>query len=148
MIPETHLDLLTGPIVVSLATRMKDQSLQVQPVWCSYDGEHVLVNTLAGRQKFLNLSRRTDATVLALDPDDPNRWLEIRGRVDGWTSRGAREHVDALAQQYLGTERYVEADGDQEADRVIVRIAPVRVVAMGRPSIPEQLSNQTGRTSR
>lgn len=133
MIPNTHLDLLTRPVVVSLATAMSNGALQVQPVWCSYDGEHVLINTLVGRQKFLNLSRRGVATLLAVDPDDPNRWLEIRGRVDGWSTQGARRHVDELARAYLGVERYEEAPGDLEADRVVVRIAPERVVTMGTP---------------
>ena len=84
MIPNSHRDLLERPVVVSLATAMRDGVMQVQPVWCSYDGEHVLINTLVGRQKFLNLSRRSVATLLAVDPDDANRWLEVRGRVAGW----------------------------------------------------------------
>jgi len=45
VIPESHRALLDGPIVVSLATQMKSGQIQVQPVWCSYDGRHILVNT-------------------------------------------------------------------------------------------------------
>ena len=41
MIPNSHRDLLERPVVVSLATAMRDGVMQVQPVWCSYDGEHV-----------------------------------------------------------------------------------------------------------
>jgi PPOX class probable F420-dependent enzyme len=145
MIPNTHLDLLIRPVVVSLATAMSNGSMQVQPVWCSYDGEHVLVNTLVGRQKFLNLSRRSVATLLVVDPNDANRWLEIRGRVDGWSTQGAGRHVDELAWAYMGVEHYEEAPGDLEADRVVVRIAPERVVTMGTArssaSVPPRASN-------
>ena len=131
MIPNSHRDLLERPVVVSLATAMRDGVMQVQPVWCSYDGEHVRINTLVGRQKFLNLSRRSVATLLAVDPDDANRWLEVRGRVAGWSTDGAGRHVDVLAQAYMGVERYEEAPGELAADRVVVRIAPERVVTMG-----------------
>lgn len=50
MIPTTHEDLLTRPIVVSLATQMRDGSIQTQPVWCRYDGRHLQISTLIGRQ--------------------------------------------------------------------------------------------------
>ncbi|MFX3657627.1 MAG: hypothetical protein ACN6I7_00320 [bacterium] len=50
MIPATHEDLLTRPIVVSIATQMRDGSIQTQPVWCRYDGTHLLMSTLIGRQ--------------------------------------------------------------------------------------------------
>jgi Pyridoxamine 5'-phosphate oxidase len=44
-IPDKYRDLLDRPIVVSLATLMSDGPPQVQPVWCSFDGTHTLVNT-------------------------------------------------------------------------------------------------------
>ena len=44
-IPDKYRDLLDRPIVVSLATLMSDGPPQVQPVWCSFDGAHFLVNT-------------------------------------------------------------------------------------------------------
>src|SRR5262245_14891157 len=47
-IPDKYRDLLDRPIVVSLATLMRDGSPQVQPVWCSFDGTHILVNTEKG----------------------------------------------------------------------------------------------------
>ncbi|MET0502933.1 MAG: pyridoxamine 5'-phosphate oxidase family protein [Candidatus Binatia bacterium] len=56
-IPDKYRDLLDRPIVVSLATLMRDGPPQVQPVWCSFDGTHILVNTEKGRQKYRNMSR-------------------------------------------------------------------------------------------
>lgn len=133
-IPDGYRDLLDRPIVVSLATLMSDGTPQVQPVWCSYDGTHILVNTEKGRQKYRNLSRRRTATVLAVDPDNDSRWLEVRGTVVDETETGASEHIDALAKLYIGVDKYpFHQPGDV---RVLFRIAPRRVATM-ETSMPQ-----------
>ncbi|MCL4720574.1 MAG: PPOX class F420-dependent oxidoreductase [Gammaproteobacteria bacterium] len=133
-IPDKYRDLLDRPIVVSLATLMSDGTPQVQPVWCSYDGRHILVNTEMGRQKYRNLSRRRVATILAVDPDDDSRWLEVRGTVAEETEAGADAHIDALARLYLGVDRYpYHQPGDR---RVLFRIAPRRIATM-ETSMPD-----------
>lgn len=127
-IPDKYRDLLDRPIVVSLATLMSDGTPQVQPVWCSFDGEHILVNTEKGRQKYRNLSRRQAATILAIDPDNNARWLEVRGRVVVETEEGANEHIDELARLYMGVDKY---PFHQEGDvRVLFKIEPQRVATM------------------
>ncbi|MBL8223762.1 MAG: PPOX class F420-dependent oxidoreductase [Chromatiales bacterium] len=128
-IPPEFRDLLDRPITVSLATVMADGQPQVQPVWCSYDGRHVLVNTEKGRQKYRNLSRRKLATILAVEPGNDNRWLEIRGVVVAETEAGADAHIDQLARLYLGVDSYpYHAPGDV---RVMFRIEPRRIATMG-----------------
>jgi hypothetical protein len=52
------------------------------------------------------MSRRPAVTILAIDPDDDTRWLEVRGTVVGATEEGANEHIDALARLYLGVDKY------------------------------------------
>jgi PPOX class probable F420-dependent enzyme len=128
MIPDQYRDLLDRPIVVSLATLMSDGPPQVQPVWCNFDGEHILVNTEKGRQKYRNMSRRPAVTILAIDPDNDVRWLEVRGMVVVETEEGANEHIDELARLYLGVEKYpFHKEGDV---RVIFKIKPTRVATM------------------
>ena len=127
-IPDQYLDLFERPVSVSLATLLSDGTPQVQPVWCSFDGTHLLVNTEKGRQKYRNLSRRRRATILAVDPANDSRWVEIRGEVVEETEQGADEHIDALARRYLGVDKY---PWNQPGDvRVIFRIAPRRVVTL------------------
>jgi len=127
-IPELYRDLLDRPIVVSLATLMPDGPPQVQPVWCSFDGTHILVNTAKGRQKYRNMVRRPAVTLLAIDPENASRWLEVRGTVVEETEAGANAHIDMLAQRYLGVERYpFHQPGDV---RVIFKIAPLRVATL------------------
>jgi PPOX class probable F420-dependent enzyme len=107
---------------------MNDGQPQVQPVWCSYDGEHILVNTEKGRQKYRNMSRRPVVTILAIDPDNDARWLEVRGAVVSETADGANEHIDELARLYMGVEKYpFHREGDV---RVLFKIAPLRVATM------------------
>ncbi|MBL8201233.1 MAG: PPOX class F420-dependent oxidoreductase [Chromatiales bacterium] len=133
-VPDHYRDLLDRPIVVSLATLMGDGTPQVQPVWCSYDGTHILVNTEKGRQKYRNLARRRVATLLAVDPDDDNRWVEVRGSVVDETEAGADEHIDELARLYLGVDGYpYHQPGDV---RVLFRIAPRRVTTL-ESSMPQ-----------
>lgn len=127
-IPEEYRDLLDRPIVVSLATLMSDGTPQVQPVWCSFDGTHILINTEKGRQKYRNLARRRKATILAVDPADDTHWLEVRGKVVAETEEGAGEHIDELARLYMGVDKY---PFHQEGDvRVIFKIFPERVVTI------------------
>lgn len=127
-IPTEYRDLLDRPVVVSLATLLADGQPQVQPVWCSYDGEHILVNTEKGRQKYRNMSRRPAVTILAVDPDDDTRWLEVRGVVAGESEAGADAHIDELARQYLGVDAYPYHEAGDV--RVVFRIEPLRVATM------------------
>ena len=127
-IPDKYRDLLDRPIVVSLATLMSDGPPQVQPVWCSFDGTHILVNTEKSRQKYRNMSQRRAVTILAIDPDDDTRWLEVRGVVVGETEEGVNEHIDELARLYLGVDKYpFHKEGDV---RVLFKITPQRVATM------------------
>jgi PPOX class probable F420-dependent enzyme len=132
-IPDKYRDLLDRPIVVSLATLMSDGPPQVQPVWGSFDGTHILVNAEKSRQKYRNLSRRRAVTILAIDPDDDSRWLEVRGTVVSETG-GANGHIDELARLYMGVDKY---PFHQEGDvRVLFKIAPQRVATM-ESSMPD-----------
>jgi len=128
-IPATHRELFDRPIVVSLATVLESGRLQVQPVWCSYDGRHILVNTEKKRAKYDNLHARRPVTVLAVNPDNVYHWIEVRGEVVEETEKGADAHIDQLAKLYLGVDKYPK---HQPGDvRVLFRIAPRRVVTFG-----------------
>jgi PPOX class probable F420-dependent enzyme len=128
-IPAEYAALLNQPIVVSLATVMPDGQPQVNPVWCSYDGTHVLINSAAGRVKDRNMKDRPQATVLCMDPQNPFKWVEVRGKVVEITTEGADDHIDDLAELYLGQRPYPFRQADEV--RVIYKIEPTRVVSFG-----------------
>jgi PPOX class probable F420-dependent enzyme len=128
-IPEEYRDLLDGPVVVSLATVLADGQPQVHPVWADFDGEYVRLNTGAGRAKHRNMEDRPHVTVLAVDPQNPFRWMEVRGKVVKTDLDGADAHIDKLAKDYLGVDVYPGHTPDE--DRIIAYVEPTRVIASG-----------------
>jgi PPOX class probable F420-dependent enzyme len=104
-------------------------------VWCNSDEEHVLVNSVIGRRKDKNIRRDPRITLLALDPDDPYRWIEVRGQVEQIVEEGAVDHIDALARLYANTPGYyghvTPAEQAPKETRVIYKIRPVKVLAFG-----------------
>src|SRR5687768_14243383 len=101
-IPESYRDLLDRPIIVALATLMPDGHPQVTSVWCSYDGTHVIVNATAQTQKHRNMVKRPRVTIMAFDPNDQFRFIEIRGVVEKITPEGGGESMNELALLYTG----------------------------------------------
>lgn len=101
-IPASHLDLVECPPVAALTTLMPDGSPQTSVVWCDYDGTFVRVNTMRGFQKERNMRRDPRVVLLAYDPRQPMRYLEVRGVVDAMREVGALGHLDALASRYAG----------------------------------------------
>ncbi|HEM46223.1 MAG TPA: PPOX class F420-dependent oxidoreductase [Alphaproteobacteria bacterium] len=128
-IPEAYRDLFQKKSFGHLATVMEDGCPQSTPVWVDYDGKHVVVNTTLDRQKYENLERDPRVSISIQDPDDPYRYLEVRGRVAETTEDGAEQHIDALARRYLGKDRYPWRKEGEE--RVLVKIAPEHFTSMG-----------------
>ena len=123
-IPESHLDLFRKKAFANLATLMPGGSPQVTPVWVDYDGRHVLINTAEGRQKDKNLQRDGRVALAILDPENPYRYLEVRGHVTERTHAGADQHIDAMARKYLGQEKYPYRQPGEV--RVLYRVAADR----------------------
>jgi PPOX class probable F420-dependent enzyme len=106
VIPEKFLDLFQKKAFAHLVTLMPDGSPQSTPVWCDFDGQYVLVNTAAGRQKDKNLVRDGRAALSIIEPDNSYRYLEVRGRVAERTTTGADDHIDKMAKKYMGKDKY------------------------------------------
>ena len=104
-IPDKYRDLFSKPAFAMLATLMPDGRPQVTPVWVDTDGNTILVNTAKGRQKHKNVQRDPRVGVTLWDPDNPYRYVEIRGRVVEVTERGADQHIDKMAKKYLGKDK-------------------------------------------
>ena len=128
-IPESHRDLLTKKSFAHLATVNADGTPQSTPVWIDFDGTHVLVNSARGRRKDRNMRERAAVALSMTDPDNPYRYLELRGRVVEVTEKGADAHIDALAKRYLGMDRYPNRREGEV--RVIYKILPDRATTMG-----------------
>lgn len=128
-IPDNFRDLLDKPILVSLATTLPDGQVTVTPVWRDFDGAHIRINTDASRIKFKNMLDRPSVTVLAVDPENPYRYLEVRGKVTHTSEEGASEHIDSLSAAYTGQHPYPWHAPDEQ--RVICYISIDKAIAHG-----------------
>jgi len=127
-IPASHVDLFKKKAFAHLATLMSDGNPQVTPVWVDYDGRNVIINTAEGRQKDKNMQRDGRVALSIADPDNPYRYLEVRGRVVERTREGADQHIDAMAKKYLGQDKYPYRRPGEV--RVIYKVAPERTTSM------------------
>jgi PPOX class probable F420-dependent enzyme len=134
-IPASHRGLVECPPIAALTTVTADGYPQSSVVWCDFDGDCARVNTMRGFAKERNMRRNPRVTLLCYDPQEPLRYLEVRGDVVEMTESGAREHLDALASKYAG--RPMRFFGDAIPARfaetefpVLCRIRPTHVVAV------------------
>ena len=128
-IPDSIRQLVAGGPYAHLSTVNADGSPQVTPVWFDSDGTHLRVNTARGRLKDRNLRRNPVVALAVMDPDNPYRYVQVKGRVAEVTESGADAHIDALAKKYMGVDQYPYRRAGEV--RVIFRIRPERVQTMG-----------------
>jgi len=121
-IPEKYLDLFQKKAFASLATIMPDGRPQVTPVWVDWDGKHLIVNSAKGRQKDRNLRRDPRVSLAIIDPENPYRYVEVRGKVVDITEQGASQHIDKMAKKYLDKDKYPFSQPGEV--RVLYKIAP------------------------
>ena len=108
-----------------LATTMPDGTPQSTPVWVDYRDGHVLVNTARGRVKARNMHEGSPVAISITDPDNPYRYVQVRGVVSKVHGEGADAHIDFLAKKYLGKDKYPFRQPGEE--RVIYEIEPQKV---------------------
>jgi PPOX class probable F420-dependent enzyme len=101
----------------------------VTPVWVELHGDDILVNSAKGRRKDLNMRKRPNVALSIQDPENPYRYVEVRGHVEEITEDGAESHIDKLAKKYLGVEKYPYRREDEI--RVIFIIKPEKVLPVG-----------------
>ncbi len=99
---DDQLALLRQPSICYLATTMADGSPQLTQVWVDTDGTHILINSVQSHVKMRNIARDPRVAVAVADREDPSRYFQARGRVVRVTTDGAVEHIEMLAQKYLG----------------------------------------------
>src|SRR2546422_5531443 len=129
VIPEKYIDLFQKKAFANVATLMPDGSPQVTPVWVDYDGTHVLINSARGRRKDKNMERNRAVALSIQDPENPYRYLEVRGHVEEITEEGADQHIDKMAKKYMGVDTYPYRQSNEK--RVMYKIKPEHTSQMG-----------------
>ena len=116
--------LAAKPIVLVLATKRENGSIQLNPIWFELHDGYFIVNSNTRRAWPRNLQREKEATLLLVDPDVPDRYAQVRGRLVDVTPDPNVEVIDRLARRYTG-EKFRALEPGEE--RITLRIDPVRV---------------------
>jgi PPOX class probable F420-dependent enzyme len=127
--PQKYLDLFQKKAFAAFTTLMPDGSPQTTPVWVDHQADEIWVNSAVGRQKDRNVRRDSRVALAVIDPDNPYRYVEVRGRVREITQTGADAHIDKMAKKYLGQDKYpYRQPGEQ---RVLYKISIEKAHGMG-----------------
>ena len=129
-IPAEYLDILQQKkAFANLATIMPDGTPQVTPVWFDYTGGKIRVNSAKGRVKTRNMQEGAQVALSILDPDNPYRYIQIRGRVGHVTEEGADRRISIRSPRNTsGKDKYPYAQPGEV--RVTFEIEPDKVQAM------------------
>lgn len=120
-IPSAYLDLLERPLVGQLATVDANGSPQVNPVWFLYDGKRLLLSVKGETVKLRNMHGNHWVALSILDPDNTQRYLELRGRVISFELYKTLTFVNLLAQKYTGAD-FTGGHAGEERYKVTISI--------------------------
>ncbi|MFI7134967.1 PPOX class F420-dependent oxidoreductase [Nonomuraea sp. NPDC050153] len=118
--------LLDAPNYATVTSLNPDGGPQSTVVWVRTDGDDVLFSTVRGRRKPRNFERDPRASLLVIDPDNPYRYVEVRGPVT-MTPDPEGALIQELSHKYRG----IPWEDKPGVERVIVRISPDRVTLRG-----------------
>lgn len=126
---EKNADLLDSTALAHVATVGPNGEPQVNPVWFGWDGTHLRFSQTTTRQKYKNVQRDPRVALSIVDPQNPYRYLEIRGKVVAVEPDPERAFIDSMAKKYLGQDRYPwHRPGDE---RIVIVVEPERTTSMG-----------------
>ncbi|MFC5822678.1 PPOX class F420-dependent oxidoreductase [Nonomuraea insulae] len=111
--------LLDAPNYATVTSLNPDGGPQSSVVWVRTDGDDVLFSTVKGRRKPRNFERDPRLSLLVIDPDNPYRYVEVRGKVS-MTPDPSGALIEELSQKYRG----LPWEDKPGVERLIVRIAP------------------------
>jgi PPOX class probable F420-dependent enzyme len=130
-IPEKFIDLLADSkkAFANLATVLPSGGPQVTPIWFDFTNGRIRINTARGRVKDKAMTANAKVALSIMDPANPYRYIQIRGKVIRATETGAVAHIDSLAKKYMGVDKYPYHQAGEV--RVTYEIEPESTQTMG-----------------
>ena len=127
-LPQSVKKILQDKAYGHVVTFNAEGKPQLTMVWMDGEGDEVLFNTADGRLKPKNLRRDPRVIISVQDHNDPQSYLVFHGRASV-TESGADEHIDTLAQRFLGVDKYpFRRPGEK---RLLVRVKVDRIGGYG-----------------
>lgn len=129
-IPSSHADLLRPETKAFSALAIVNSHGEpvVTPMWFDYDGQHIIFNTARGRVKDRLLAKKPYVALVVTDPQNPYRYIQIRGPVVSEQESGGYDQICALNQKYHGNPNYPKRPGEV---RVTYTVLPEHITTMG-----------------
>jgi PPOX class probable F420-dependent enzyme len=124
-VPQSHRDLLQAE-VGTFATIDDDGFPQLTEVWFVHEDGELKLSFNTGRAKTANLRDRPQCSLLIVDPDNPYRYLELRGR-GHVAADDDYEFADRVGAKYDSDLRKHDKPGQS---RVVVTLEPTKVHAV------------------
>jgi len=120
--PATHLDLLQRPLFAHLATVRPDGAPQATPMWFLWDpdSQEIKLTHTKERYNYRNLQHEPRISLSITDPDDPYRYLSMRGVVERIEDDPEGDFYNLLSRRYRGHPIEVK----DKAVRVILHVTP------------------------
>src|ERR1700752_3506776 len=120
-IPKGYEAYLERPLYGHLATTRPDGNAQVNPMWVAWDSELLRFTDTSKRQKSRIIEANPHVAMSIIDPDNPFRYLEVRGVVEAVAPDPTGAFYLQLNDRYSGPLTEPPAD---KADRVILVVRP------------------------
>ena len=76
-------------------------------MWCSWDGRQILVNTRGFSKKVKNIRSNPEVALIAVDPKNPHRWVDVRGEVESISEDSDFENINSHAKLYMNVDEYL-----------------------------------------
>ena len=127
-IPAGFADLLENPNLGALATIRSDGAPSITPMWFLWENGQLLFTHTTYRAKIAELQATPLATLMVLDPENRQRYIQVRGRLAGITADPTGAFYQRLARRYGAADPAPPRDA---ADRVIIALDPVGSAASG-----------------
>ncbi len=129
VIPQEYKNLLHTTALAHIATIGPKGEPQSTPVWFDWDGTNIRFSQIKTRQKYRNLLRDPQIALSIVDPTNPYRYLEVRGKVVRIDEDPNLDFINSMAKKYLGKDTYPwHQPGDE---RVIIVVQPEHTSHMG-----------------
>lgn len=101
-VPLMYRDLLEGNVLAHLATVSPDSKVSSTPVWILWNNDQVQISVLGDTKKLVNMRANPYVALSLLDPENPGRYLEIRGKVASIERYDDLSLVNELSRKYTG----------------------------------------------
>jgi PPOX class probable F420-dependent enzyme len=129
VVPDEYRDILESTALAHVATIGSDGEPQSNPVWFDWDGRHIKFSQTKTRQKYRNVQREPRVALSVVDPENPYRYLEVRGVVSRVEEDPDLDFINSMSKKYLGVDEYQNHQPGDE--RVVVYVEPRHTTHMG-----------------